>query len=743
MITISKINTGYNQVCDLLHSRKIKDALDQLRKLIAEVGYSDFFVQQEHLESTYEQMLKYTLDGIHDPERERIYMKLQASVVELADRVRAALLKKYSGWHTLTLQEELNKQQKLTGKGIIESLDDLAFSVELDEIINEDKTTPLTTDLKRRDLMMDIFKHLWLTDNYGEVEHGLVGVLIGCRDFTWYEQSLHVTAILLSALRYFEEEKIHHILDFIEVQDQQVRGRALVSAVILLHSYDKRLYLYPNLMNRLDLLRESTDMDTILEQIILQLTRTEDTLELGKKLHEDIIPEMAKLQPKLEDKLKMDDLRDEDSQDEKNPDWESVFMESDDLYKKVDEFMKLQMEGADVYMTTFAQLKNFSFFNELTNWLIPFYEENPDLKELYKMESENFQPEMFISGMKQMPFLCNSDKYSFIFNVKYLPDDQKGMLSTAFAMEMEGLSEMLSDEELLNENFARRIVFVQFVQDLYRFFKLSPFKNEFEDVFKGKFEIYKSYFFRKLVDNKNIVRNIAEYFFEKGHYNDALDIFLSEQKENPDDMELLEKSGYCYQQMGNYHNAIAKYECISDHENSNSWVVRNLGLCYRKIEDYNSALQVYQRAAINNPEDIRLESLIGFCNMKIGQYDTALKHYFKIEYLEPDNTNVIRPIAWCYFAMGELEKSEKYYNRVFELDPDYYDFVNFGHLKWAMGDRKAAIEYYLQSITKEKFTFNDLQKTIDEDTQMLLKGGVDQEEIPLMMDYLRYRLKLG
>lgn len=742
MITVKKINTRYNQLTSYLHARKIKDALDILQGLISEVGFSDYFVQQEHLESTYEQMLKYTLEGVHDPERDKIYMKLQVSILQLADRVRAKLLKKYSGWLTLTLQEELEKSQKLTGKGVIESLDDLAFRTELDDIINEDKTSPSTTDLKRRELIMEIFKHLWLTNEYGEAENSLVNSIITCNDFTWYEQAQQVSAILLSALRHFDEEKIHRIIDFTEIDDQQVSGRALVGLVILLYTYDSRLYLYPSVISRLELLKDTLDLDKILEQIVLQLIRTEDTLALGKKLHEDIIPEISKLKPKLEDKLKMEDLKEEDELGDKNPDWESVFRESDELYKKVDEFMKLQMEGADVYMTTFARLKQFPFFNELTNWLVPFYKENPDLKEIYEQESESFDPGVFISGLKKMPFLCNSDKYSFIFNVRFLPEEQKKMLTTAFTMEMENLSEMVSDEEMLSPDFARRIVFVQYVQDLYRFFKLSPFKNEFEDVFAGKLNIYDTWFFRKLVGQTGIYRNIAEYFFEKEHYGQALDLFTMLLEKDPVNTELIEKAGFCYQKMDAWGKAITFYKKLDLAGSSASWVLKNLGYCYRKKEEFGKALEVYQKIAEENPEDIKTESLIGFCYLKMENYEQALKHYFKIEYLDPENRNMIRPIAWCYFATGAYEKSAKYYDRVFEHDANYYDYVNYGHLKWATGDRKSAIAHYRESISKfDNFSFPDFQKTMVDDTPLLIERGIDKQEISLMMDYLRYKLR--
>ena len=725
----------------MLYAGKIKDALDILKELISDAGYSDYFVQHEHLESTYEQMLSYTLEGVHDPERDKVYTKLQKSILELTDRVRSFLMRKYAGWLTLTLQEELEKRQKLTGKGVIESLDDLAFRVELDEIINEDKTSPSTTDLKRRELIMEIFKHLWLTDEYGEAENSLVSTLISCKDFTWYEQAQQVSAILLSGLRRFDEQKIHRLIDFTGIEDHQVSGRALAGLVILLYTYDKRLYLYPSLLSRLELMKDGVDMDRVLEQIALQFIRTEGTLELGKKLHEDIIPEMAKLKPKLEDKLKMEDLMDEDPSGDKNPYWESVFKESDELYKKVDEFMKLQMEGADVYMTTFARLKSFPFFNELTNWLVPFYKENPDLSEIYLQESDSFNPSLFISGLKKMPFLCNSDKYSFIFNLKFLPNEQKKMLSTAFSMEMEGLNEMISDEELMNESFARRTVFIQYIQDLYRFFKLSPFKNEFEDLFGERLEIYRSSFFNRLIGDRMIFRNIGEYFFEKGQFEQALEIFREQLSEDPENDELLEKTGFCLQQMKQYDQALEIYRRLDIHGKSGEWVLKNSGLCYRRKEDYRSALKIYEKLLEANPDDIKNESLAGYCYLKLEEYEKALKHYFKIEYLKPDSKNVIRPIAWCYFGMGQIEKSEKYYNKVFEQDPDYYDFINYGHLKWAVGDRKSAIENYVLSIKNRNFSFPEFQKTMEADTPLLISRGIEKQEISLMMDYLRYRLK--
>jgi len=740
MINVSKIKIQYKHLSQLVSARRVKDALDVLNKMVGESGYSDFFIQQEHLEHTYEQMLNYMLEGVQDPERDRVYHKLLTSILELADRVKDRLMENHSGWHTYILKRDVDRQQELTGKRVIETMDDLSFKRELDEIIDEGKASPEADDERRRKLSSEIFKHLWLSNRYNEAENSLTAAIISGKDFIWHEKALYISAILLSGLRYWDEEKVHRLIDFAGEEDQEVSARALVALVILLYKYDNRVEFYPNIIHRLKLISEELKLAQNLEKIALQMIRTRDTLEIGRKLQEDLMPEMAKLKPKLEDKLKMDDIREELLEEGRNPDWESMFSESDDLYRKVDEFMKLQMEGADVYMTTFAHLKQFPFFNELSNWLVPFHNENPDLKEIYASRTDTFDPDLFVDGLKKTPFLCNSDKYSFIFNLRYLPEEQKKMLSTAFLMEMEGMQEMLEDEKLTSGDFTMRTVFIQYIQDLYRFFKISPFKNEFEDVFGGKLDLYRSDFFEQLVEDDSITRNIAEYLFEKDHFEEALDIFQMLLEKQANDRELLEKAGYCMQKMGNFRDAAGFYQQISLSGELNLWTLKNLGICYRKGGEYKQALEVYEKASVLQPDDQTIESLIGFCHLKLGDYATALKHYFKIEYLNPGNPHILRPIAWCYFANGELKKADKYFARIFEGKPGYYDYINYGHLQWALGNKRDAVELYIQSLRDLNFEMDDFLKTMEDDRSILIENGINQKDIPLMLDYLHYRL---
>ena len=49
----------------------------------------------------------------------------------------------------------------------------------------------------------------------------------------------------------------------------------------------------------------------------------------------------------------------------------------------------LQVEGSDVLMSAFSQLKDFDFFKDVTNWFLPFYKENPIVNKIFRGKVKN------------------------------------------------------------------------------------------------------------------------------------------------------------------------------------------------------------------------------------------------------------------------------------------------------------------------------------------------------------------
>lgn len=91
-----EIKEIHNQISILLANRKLKPAFDKIEKLIDENSLGEYRDSYLDLEQTYHLMLKYTLEGINDPERQKIYKHLLSSAFELNDKCRESLLFKFS-----------------------------------------------------------------------------------------------------------------------------------------------------------------------------------------------------------------------------------------------------------------------------------------------------------------------------------------------------------------------------------------------------------------------------------------------------------------------------------------------------------------------------------------------------------------------------------------------------------------------------------------------------------------------
>jgi tetratricopeptide (TPR) repeat protein len=635
------------------------------------------------------------------------------------------------------------KEQKLTGKTLVETVDDLMFKSELDEWlklsneINPDPESELS--IKYKELIRKIFNHLWLTDYYGEAEDSLIRIIMSSGKFRWFESSLFVSAITLSALRTFQVEKLFSLIGFYEAGTEQVMERALSGLILNLHYYNSRILLYPEITSRITSMSRENRFKEHCRIIVLQTIRSRETENLSKKLHDEILPKVAKLKPRIEEKLDLDNILPKDKYEEKNPDWSDMFSDSEEIFKTMEELTKLQMEGADVYMSAFANLKHFDFFKDFHNWFVPFYPDHEIINEIFHDEILGPGTNELAEALYKTPFICNSDKYSLLLNLKYLPSTQKTMMLKVFRMELDGLQQLEGEETATDPYRNFRTNVTQYLQDIYRFFKLSPYRKEFEDLFSGKLDIYNSEFFRITCNAPEAEAGLADYFFGKNYYSDALDIFLRMVKEKPGDSQLYEKIAFCYQQEEYYEEAL-KYYRRAELIERKVWTLKKIGLCLRRLGKKEEALDYYLQAGAMEPEDMHTAIMTGHCYLDIRDYETALKYYFRVEYTDPGNLKILRPIAFCYFALGRFGDSEKYYERLSSDKLNAHDYINKGHLSLCSGRKKEAIDFYRLGINSGEISKGEFITIFEDDQALLLSLGVNREDLPILLDYLLFSI---
>ncbi len=738
---IKKTIQQHKYICSLISERKIKQSLDILSDMLTGVSSGNFRDEYDDLVMTYRNMLAYTIEGINDPERNKIYLKLIQSILELSDKVRQDILSHVSGWHTYWIKEQADKEQKLTGRTIVDSVDDLMFKSDLDEWlkmtneINPDPESEISK--KHKQLIKNIFNHLWLTDYYGEAEESLIGIILNSGKFRWHESSIFTTAITLSALRTWQSGKLLYLIEIYNAGQEQVLERALSGLILNLHYYNGRVMLYPEITAAMGKMSKVPGFREHCRIIVLQTIRSRETERLSRKLTDEILPQVAKLRPRIEEKLDLDNILPKDKNEEKNPDWAEMFSDSEEIFKTMEDLTKLQMEGADVYMSAFANLKHFDFFKDFQNWFVPFYPDHEVVDEIFRDEILGPGTNEMAEAMYKTPFICNSDKYSLILNLKYLPSSQKNMMLKVFRMELEGLQQMEDDETVTDPSKKFRTNVTQYLQDIYRFFKLSPYRKEFEDIFSGRLDIYNSAFFRLICNAAEAEAGLADYFFSKDFFDDALSLYLKQVPLRSDDAQLYEKIGYCYQEISDYGSALDYYK-RAELIDRKVWTIKKIGLCLRRLGRNEEALEYYIQAGNMEPENLHTAIMTAHCYLDLREYEQALNHYFRVEYNDPGNLKILRPIAYCYFALGRFEESGKYYDRLSEGKLNAHDMINMGHLALCTGKKKEAIDLYRQSIISSEITKEKFTAIFAEDRNLLVSLGVNDDDLPILLDYLLF-----
>ena len=236
--------------------------------------------------------------------------------------------------------------------------------------------------------------------------------------------------------------------------------------------YAIRSYYDGGITGRLKLLNDDPEFKHNLERVIIQLIRAKETEKLQQRIRDEIMPEMIKISANLKDKIELDSLMEEGIAEDKNPEWQEMIEESPQLMDKMQEFSELQMEGADVFMGSFAMLKSFVFFHEISNWFMPFFSENPDLDKVLDLSDDLTR--RFVEVMAQAPLLCNSDKYSFSLSMQQIPKQNREFMFQGLQSELDQFHEIEEDEALSNPGRKAGFISNQYIQDLYRFFKLHP-----------------------------------------------------------------------------------------------------------------------------------------------------------------------------------------------------------------------------------------------------------------------------
>ena len=722
-----------HKVTALLDEKRLKQAIDTLADGIDQLQDWELRTRFTEMQTAYRYMLDYMRQGMPDPDRERLHAELIGRCYIINDQIAVARLTEHS---TKVYCQMRRKYKNLAALGgIYEMLKENAANFAVTENLpaNECKGVRRQLSQEHERLLSELFGAIWSSTGWNKSDAELVNHIISDEEININDRATVVSAITLSSLKCFEPIKIEALCHIATNDCNTLAVRAITGIIIALFQYEQRIDHYPTLKAALDTLRDNPTVMRRIQTIQIQLLRCRETQKIDRKMREEIIPAMMKNSQKLNGKLSIDILKEIENDEDKNPEWQK-WMDEDGIKSKIEEMTKWQIEGADVYMSTFSQLKNYPFFGEICNWLRPFDKNVPGISDI--LPGSDNQAHTLIGAICKSPVFCNSDKYSFCFTVQRIPTEQRDMLMGQLngeegAAVSEAESNMVADKERLAETQSN-----QYIQDLYRFFKVSNFKGEFKDPFTMQLNLLESKTLAPLISDSNAVLRTFRYLVEKEYYTEAYNAGKLFEKSGECDAQFFQEMGYCLQKEMRHKEAIDYYTKADIIKPDTLWTLRHIAQCYRMQGEFDNALAYYCMAEELAPDNIPLLLQTGESFATMKQYEEAFARFYNVEVLKPGSLRATRAIAWCSFITGKDQQARAYYQRLHAMpSASYQDYLNAGHVEWVNHNNAQAIEFY-EKAKALCGSADQVAEQILNDSEALTARGVSENEILILRDLI-------
>jgi tetratricopeptide (TPR) repeat protein len=704
-----EITNRANKISNLLIESRLKEALNLLGEQINEISDWSVSSRFEEINIAYSYMLQYFGQGIKDDKRESLYRSLIGKTYLLSDdALRVYLVNNSQSVFYRQLRKETNGDIARY-RMILES-----NTEEPNIIIHEQTVT-------------NLFSYIWTSGLWQSTDVEEVSLFLESPLINEQDAALITSAITMSLLQRFDPKKVMVLGIASRNISYDVSIRALTGLLISGMKYDSIIPYFPEISGQLNILSEVPEIIERIRTIQIALLMCRETQKIDRKMREEIIPTMLH-NPKLGNMM----IEDMES-DDQNPDWEQ-WINNNNFKDKIIEMTELQMEGADVYMSTFCNLKGYPFFKEVSNWLRPFCYEQPDVAN--SIGNIKIADSPIIKTIFNSEVFCNSDKYSFCLTFSQIPKEQRDMIFAQ--LESQTDSENEENNNIYSKSKSIETLSKQYVQDLYRFFKLFPNRTEFYDPFGRDLNMLNCKSLSPLLNNIINKRTIAEFLLRKEYFAEAAEIFNSIEKDEKSkdiDYQFYQKMGYAFQRSQKYSNALECY-CRADiMQPDNLWTMRHCAQCYRILGNPQKALETLNHAELFDSDNLSLQIQIGECLVDLKQYKEALSRFFKVEFLKPNMVKAWRAIAWCAFLSDKMEQATKYYERLIsQSKPQAQDYLNSGHVAWTKGEIKKAVSMYKECINLEGP--DHFKEELDADFNILQEKGIEKSDYPLMLDML-------
>ena len=541
------------------------------------------------------------------------------------------------------------------------------------------------------------------------------------------DQRMIISALTINGLMVFDPLKLRLLVNvYTKSEDIPVKQYALVGWALTLPRYP-----YSCDSQTTQIVRDLVDNDATvreeLAQLQIQLAYCQSADRDSRNFQETIMPDIMKASNmrftdkglEMQEDDPMDDILGRSTTEKKMEEVES----------RMRSYMDKRSQGMDLFFQGFKHMKRYPFFNDISNWLVPFYYEHPDIAPaLHQMGGNGILHLMLDAPM------CDNDKYSFVFAflsiMNKVPKDIIEQMQQTAPPE-NAYRDWMSDPAILRRNY---------LQSLYRFFQLFPYSESFVSPFCDTEEVEMPYLDPPswlIVANKTLMEtrfdnniiDLLKYFLRKKDFG-AVQFILDEYNDCDDSFDL------CYVRTLFYADSLPDYEDEFLHNIEYCLKVKPDSITLRKLyakwlyscEKFQEAKTLFGKLMEEKDGNRNYMFSYALCCHKLGDYDEAKKVLFRLAYEHPDDREVGILLASTLFLDG---KTEDAFKRVDKMSADDLDEKVKKELTvvrslslLALNRREEAAKCYASSIeiSDESAHFHTpLYKKVNDDIQRNLK----------------------
>lgn len=716
-----------NQAAAYLRKQRLAKTIECMTPVLQDKAYATIHDRLNNILREYQFMQEYMIRGVADPARDRLYTKLlkrMHQVVSDADMIWLINNDTYmaEAKSRLTYSDVNPDNIRIKLENYVTDVAMLQFSQ------NENDADRLYQE--HADFMTLVFDFLLLSKQWSEGEASDYETLITSPTIDSNDAAHIVSAISLSCYTHFDIRKFRILIDVYEKSTETVvKQRALVGWALSLRGNPT---LYPEMRQLVEKACENEDTMQQLIEAQMQMFFCLNAEKDNDAIQRDILPTLLKHNSFEITRWGITEKEDNSLEDILNPDAEEKAME--EMEKTFQRMQDMQKSGSDVYFGGFSQMKRFPFFYHWANWFCPFYIKHPVLATTVKKLNNSA---LLTNLLENGPF-CDSDKYTFAIAmssvIDKLPDEIKSML---------GSEEMFGPVSQQADVHSEAVIRQMYLQDLYRFFRLSDRRKPFRNPFGGQDGIKALFIANPVLNGVINEKHISRLgrFLLKHQRNEALNLLLDTFDSERNNVGFLTLKAAVLMRDGQVKEATEHLRKAHEISPENTKAYAMMGRCLMISEKFEEAMEVYKNLCEKYPDNrsYLLNKCIAMVNCGLGENVTA--ELYKLNFDYPEDIDVTRVLAWGLLSCGKITQADREYQRLLNMEnPSAEDCLNAGYCKWINGEVELALTLFRRYVELRKITTQNKNEVIDmadvfhRDSVMLMTNGLTSSALLIMAD---------